>query len=309
MTEELNSKFVFYSEDGIIKPEHLGISGNRALIGVPFSYVTTLSSLQAPPYANTGFKSEVKIGGESVKCSAYIWLINTIERKGRAKNFEVESLTVIPPDKSAVIEKIKVKNTSDKDLDIPLELWYGGCPEYVQDWVFSEPDVTKKEADGEEFTGKRLNLKNSDGSALIITSSVDTEYFALAKILKTRVRIQADTEQCYYFSFHQGENDVADSESAEIAANYEEYIASAFEWVKSEENRLLGALPKFSCENELYEKFYYRSLVTLLLNRWEIPQFKLNPYYSTGGTTGGCMCSYLWATQARGIFTRSLIKK
>jgi hypothetical protein len=40
--------------------------------------------------------------------------------------------------------------------------------------------------------------------------------------------------------------------------------------------------------------YYRRSLQHLLLNRWEVPEFVLNPYYSTGSIKGGCVGCYLW---------------
>ena len=42
------------------------------------------------------------------------------------------------------------------------------------------------------------------------------------------------------------------------------------------------------------EKFYNRSLVHLILNRWDVPEFVLHPYYSTGSIRGGCVTDYLW---------------
>ena len=288
------SKFKFESKDGIIKPQHLGISGNRCLVTTPFDYVTDLLSLQAPPYTNTNFKSEVKINGESVKCSEYTWRVNLIERKGSCRNFEVKSLTVIPPYKNAVIEEITVKNTSENELNIPLELWYNGNTEYLQNWTFSIPKVTKTEAEEKIFDNNRLVFKNTDGASMIITSSIEFEHFELAKILKTRVSFKPFEEKTFYFSFHSGHIDTVEKESLEILKDYEKHLDEAFTFAENEEKRLLSSLPEFKSDNKLFEKFYYRSLVTLLLNRWEIPLFKLNPYYSTGGTTGGCMCSYLW---------------
>ena len=42
------------------------------------------------------------------------------------------------------------------------------------------------------------------------------------------------------------------------------------------------------------EKFYNRSLVHFITNRWDVPEFVLQPYYSTGSIRGGCVCDYLW---------------
>lgn len=59
-------------------------------------------------------------------------------------------------------------------------------------------------------------------------------------------------------------------------------------------NDLFHKLPQFESNNTSLTKFYYRSLTPLLINRWEVPEFKLNPYYSTGSINGGCLGNYLW---------------
>jgi hypothetical protein len=58
--------------------------------------------------------------------------------------------------------------------------------------------------------------------------------------------------------------------------------------------RLLSRVPRFKNDNQDLETLYYRSLVHALTNRWEVREFVLNPYYSTGSVNGGCLCNYLW---------------
>ena len=40
---------------------------------------------------------------------------------------------------------------------------------------------------------------------------------------------------------------------------------------------------------------YNRSVMILLLNKFEIPEFILHPYYATGSVKGGCLISDLWS--------------
>lgn len=56
----------------------------------------------------------------------------------------------------------------------------------------------------------------------------------------------------------------------------------------------LDRVPRFSCDNGALERLYNRSLVHALMNKWDVPEFKLHPYYSTGSVKGGCVCNYLW---------------
>ena len=78
MKREFGGVFCFTNENSILKPEHLGISGNRVSVRTPYDSATALEALQAPPYANTNFWSEVKIGGESVPGRDYTWQVSLL---------------------------------------------------------------------------------------------------------------------------------------------------------------------------------------------------------------------------------------
>lgn len=296
MEHNFESVFSFKSHKGILKSQHLGIAGNRASVRTPFESVTALEALQVCPYANSGFRSEVKIGGESIKGEEYTWRINLLERTGSADRFDIKCLTVIPPNKNAVIQKISIYNKSAETVNIPLELWYQGNTQYVKDWLFEVPGVIKGKEEPEKtaFQDNRLILSNEDATACIITGSLQMRLFQNAGILMGRAEIPAGETYTVYVSFHAGELWEVEEESRQISSDYGKYMEEAFSWVEEEERRLFQALPFFACQDKAYEKFYYRSLVTLILNRWESPDFKFSPYYSTGGIGGGCMCNYLW---------------
>ena len=57
---------------------------------------------------------------------------------------------------------------------------------------------------------------------------------------------------------------------------------------------LFQRLPRLVSDNKEVEKFYNRSLVHFIMNRWDVPEFVLHPYYSTGSIRGGCVTEYLW---------------
>jgi hypothetical protein len=58
--------------------------------------------------------------------------------------------------------------------------------------------------------------------------------------------------------------------------------------------KLYEAMPEFRCNDKTWERLYHRSLLHLLLNEWDVPEFVLHPYYSTGSVNGGCIGCYLW---------------
>ena len=66
-------------------------------------------------------------------------------------------------------------------------------------------------------------------------------------------------------------------------AAYQERIRDLFE-----------KLPRFESSDPALTRFYNRSLVHLVTNRWDVPEFALRPNYTTGSVNGGCICNYLW---------------
>ena len=57
---------------------------------------------------------------------------------------------------------------------------------------------------------------------------------------------------------------------------------------------LFDKLPRLESSNPSLTHWYNRSLVHFLMNRWDVPEFALHPFYCTGSVRGGCVCSYLW---------------
>ncbi|MHC5541094.1 MGH1-like glycoside hydrolase domain-containing protein, partial [Singulisphaera rosea] len=57
---------------------------------------------------------------------------------------------------------------------------------------------------------------------------------------------------------------------------------------------LFAKLPRLRSSSQALDQFYNRSLVPLLMNRWDVAEFALHPYYATGSVNGGCVGNYLW---------------
>ena len=91
-----------------------------------------------------------------------------------------------------------------------------------------------------------------------------------------------------------GPRDEAMRESAALAANAQTEIARAREASERRWKQVFEKLPRLESANQRLVKFYNRSLLHFILNRWDVPEFVLKPYYSTGAVLGGCLGNYLW---------------
>jgi hypothetical protein len=70
-------------------------------------------------------------------------------------------------------------------------------------------------------------------------------------------------------------------------------VKSRKDWNRRAE-ALLNSVPRFGATDKRLEKFYYRSILHFMLNQWQVKEFLLHPFYSTGSVIGGCVSSYLW---------------
>jgi len=53
-------------------------------------------------------------------------------------------------------------------------------------------------------------------------------------------------------------------------------------------------MPDLESDNPILVQYYHRSLMHLLMNEWNVPEFLLHPYYGTGSIQGDTICCYIW---------------
>jgi len=88
-------------------------------------------------------------------------------------------------------------------------------------------------------------------------------------------------------------NEPADSVTR-ILADPPGSLATATAEYARQVGEIFARLPSLESDNAELVRWYQRSLVHLLMNRWDLPDFLLQPYYSTGSVNGGCVANYLW---------------
>src|SRR5690606_9785023 len=96
------------------------------------------------------------------------------------------------------------------------------------------------------------------------------------------------------FAFEMGGPDQKSDLVSQIVQNPTATVQAARNEHRRSVESIFQHLPRFYASDKRLENYYYRSLVTLLTNRWEVPEFILQPYYGSGGVIGGCVGNYLW---------------
>ena len=288
--------FAFDGKNSILEDKDIGICANIASMLTPPTTVAAMKGFQGCPYTNTAFDFDLWLDGEKVKCSSWKWLTNAIVRQGSAEKFAVETVTAVVPGIRAVVQKVTVKNRTEKALTMPLSVAYRGVTRREENWKFKIPDPDKDCRDNYVDCGNPYMLSSVvAGAAYRLTTSLPgMKQFRRAYLWENAITVPAAGELSFYFSAHMGEERATLHEATAALGNHEYMLERSFDYLSTEAQRIHDNLPRLKTDDPELTNLYYRSLVTYILSRWENPDLCAVPYYSTGSVTGGCMCSYLW---------------
>ena len=288
--------FAFDGKNSILEDKDIGICADISSVLTPPDSVAAMGGFQGCPYTNTGFRFDLWLDGEKVKCSSWKWLPNAILRQGAVKNFTVETVTAVVPGIRAVVQKVTLQNLTKEALTMPLSVAYRGVTRKEEIWKFKIPDATKDNRDNYIDNDNEYIISSVvDGAAYRLTTSLPgMRQFKRAYLWETEITVPAGESLVFYFSAHMGAERTTLHEADAALGNHEKMLQSSFAYLQRELVRIQENLPQLKTDDPELDSLYYRSLVTYILCRWENPDLCAVPYYSTGSVTGGCMCSYLW---------------
>jgi len=276
----------------IVEEEHLGIFNGMLTINTTFRNVLSYRSLYAPPYASSDFLLEIRLFGEKVVTDKYKWYPFGIQRKGEIKNIIVNSSFILPDNVRAGIMAITLENQESIKKYIPLQFNIKGGLDYINFWGFGRPRGIKRCIT--TCKEKRLIKKNDSGAIVIGTNIENLSWENFSSHWEANMTLSPNEKKTVYVAIGIGNIQEANYNCDQILKNPEETIKKTYNIWSKKIDDLFTKLPKLESKNESLVKFYNRSLLPSLLNRWEEPEFILHPYYSTGGLIGGCVGNYLW---------------
>lgn len=281
----------FRMQDGqcIIKPQHLGLANGAITIGTPYTHAFSIDTMFAPPYASPDFKFDIRLFGEEVYASHWVWYPNMIFRDGTVGPLSVSSVTALGEKARKAVMVIKLHNTSNEDIRVPWTIYVNGGIDYVHDWAFGYPKTNKRGS--LKASPGNLFVKNSCKAYAVTSSLTDATWFSCAHLWEYIQVIPAGDTVQVEFSFQMGPPEYC---AEAMKHDCLTCLQSAYQDLETRVCSVFDALPTLTAANPQVEAFYYRSLVALLLNTWDVKEFALHPYFSTGSVKGGCLASYLW---------------
>lgn len=290
--EDLLERFALDGRHNIMAEENFGIINGKITSRIHYRDVGTISGLFAPPYASSDFMVEPRLFGETVQTSGYRWYPFEVRRTGEINGISVQTVTQMIAGERAAILAFSLHNQTGKDTVMDVQFVINGGLDYVRKWEFARPRADKKATVA--VTGNRLIASNESGAMVAGWDWPDMVWFEAGRRLTCEVALAAGQQVTYHFVLELGDSTITGRAVDNILSDPTLAIQKTREVYEWEVQSLFDKLPRFSAADKRLEDYYYRSLVTLLTNKWDVPEFILQPYYGSGGVIGGCVGNYLW---------------
>ncbi len=284
-----------FSLDGhanIMAEEHFGIINGKATVGVNYTDVVSVRGVWAPPYVSSDYALDLRVSGEAIPASSYSWLPFEVWRSGSAKGLSVSSASTLIYGHRGGLVTIGFRNESDKAQEVPISVSVSGTLDRTDTWEFARAE--SKSPAARTVDGGTLVMEQGPCVLVTRTELNGATWNAETSAWNASVSLEPGKEATFHVAFALGGKQEALDSCAAIMSNPQEARASARKEFGRLENELFERLPRFSSNNESLVRLYNRSLVHFITNRWDVPEFRLHRYYSTGSIRGGCVCDYLW---------------
>jgi len=291
--------FMANGDSLITRPKDLGIVNEMGSVGINYEFVGDINGFWAPPYASSDYFIEPRIFGEKVKTVHYTWLPFQTKRVGEIHGVKVQSVTTLLYGRRAGVLSINLNNLSKQKKEIPVEFMandpgvYQTSLDKIAVWGFGTARSKTMVTDIVDDKGI-MRIQGNYGIALGC-SLKNMTWEEPTRRFRSMIYLQPGEQKEISLVFSMGEKKEALEARNEILINPSLYVRKATDTYISEVKNLFDKLPRFYSDNKSLEQLYNRSIMILSLNKFEIPELCLHPYYATGSIKGGCFKNYLWS--------------
>ncbi|MBE6389786.1 MAG: hypothetical protein E7043_06395 [Lentisphaerae bacterium] len=287
--------FAIKGSDSIISPEDSGLVNGKIAVNGWMHDLAEIRTLYAPPFFSDDFKLVIRFNGKRAAATGNLWEPDQFTRKGSIPGWSLVSRLVPVAGERAVIMAIEVTNRRKTTRDLAIEYEISGGFGRLDHWGFGKPRNCPF-AD-RSFAGDILCLHHDTGVLQSASSlPVSPKMPVCSGVLTTPGlrRIAPGKTGVFYTFISVGDQEYSTGLIDRMKKDPEGFITRSRQHWQNRVKKLMEVMPVFESDNKGLEKIYYRSLLHLLINEWDVPEFLLHPYYATGAINGGCVCCYLW---------------
>ncbi|HRI88322.1 MAG TPA: hypothetical protein PK869_08655, partial [Candidatus Hydrogenedentes bacterium] len=280
--EPNHNLFSISGKDAVTRPEHLGIVNGKITVGIDYREALRITGLYAPPYVSSDFNLQLSVDGKPVDATDWTWFPNRIETVGTTINVTTE----LPYGERAAVVSLNFpasSNTESREIALALS----GTLDTNRTWEFAAPKSESATAIGVE--NNVVVMRQGDTAIAISVAADNLRWDSDRNAVVWTHPVGAGGASGCTLVLAIGSVDDAIATSARLAAS-----PPATSLLHERIDALYSRIPTLTSDNKQLERLYNRSIMHALTNKWEVPDFKLNPYYATGSVNGGCLCNYLW---------------
>jgi hypothetical protein len=276
----------------LIQEQDLGIINGWITANTLYRDVATLRGLYAPPFASNGFLLELRLAGEKVPTRRFTWRPTEVHREGALTGLHVVTDTIAMAHARTMMLAVTVTNTTATRRTVPVQIHLAGGLDSTPDWSFVHPKGLK---DTRDTVTPGHAVKANDAGAIVVDCDLPgLSWRSFSQQWETSLTLGAKSSKTFHLALAVGQRAAAIRDAAAAIHQPTKSIEAARVAFAEKVIGLYDKLPTLRSDNAQLVRWYNRSLMHLLLNQWNAPDFLLRPYYSTGSVGGGCVCSYLW---------------
>lgn len=289
---DLMDRFALQGEQNILDEAHFGIVNGQLAAGVDYKDIASIHGLWAPPYVSSDFRLAVALLGQTIATRDYRWLPFQVQRAGSVDRIEVTTSTPLIPGVRGGVLSIDLENLDSKALTVPMVVTLSGTLDRTRQWEFARP--ASRTATKATLYGPAISLEANDLAIVVQPVGTEIRWDAGACCGRGSIELAGRGRATVYLTFALDAKSKALDACGALAVNPVKAIAHARQSHLDRVRDLFQKLPRLEANNPSLVRFYNRSLVHFLMNRWDVAEFVLHPYYGTGSVCGGCVCNYLW---------------
>ncbi len=282
----------FFAMDGaaIIQDENdLAIANGMTTAGINYHDAAVVSGFWAPPYASHNFTLDARVDGRKIRTTKWLWRPFQVVREGSVGQVKVVATTTLIHGTRAGVLTVQADNAGK--AAVPIDVLTLAWLSKVGQWGFGRTgggsQTVPAVRDG-------ALVMEGGGAAIVVTAAGPKVDWQASGNVGTGRLMAAPGKTTVHFIFAMDTPADADKACRQVAADPDKAVAAAVAEHVRQVGRVREQLPMLESDNKELENLYRRSLVHFVMNRWEVPEFALQPYYSTGSIKGGCLCNYLW---------------
>ena len=286
--------FSMSGTDSILMPEDCGLVNGQLTLNGWLTDVAAIRGIYAPPVFSDNFQLFIRFNGRRISAASNRWAPDGLKRVGILPGWRIETELVPYLGRRAAILKVVAKNTSKTPSELAVQLEATGGLARASHWGFSKP---RNAPPAQTAWSRGVFSLNAGDDRLAVGSSLKLKPhlpICSGVLDAPSMTVEPHRSAVFHVCLAMAPSKEANSLMKKLLEQPDECIAASRSLWRTRVRKLYAKMPNFSSDNKSWENLYNRSLLHLLLNEWNVPEFKLHPYYSTGGINGGCIGNYLW---------------